>query len=59
MTDEDLAILVRLAGLERVLADFKADLLAAAEQAESQRRALERRLDPTAEPWPPMQPGRL
>jgi hypothetical protein len=55
MDDATLEALARAAGLERALAEFRADLRAAAEQVEKQRRTLGGVLGPTDEPWPPMQ----
>ncbi len=56
--DADLvAALARLAGLERALAAFPDDVLAAAVQALGHRDATQAHEDPAAEPWPPMRAG--
>lgn len=50
-------ILARAAGLEKALAEFPDDVLAAAEQALSNAGAVQVPADPAAEPWPPMRAG--
>jgi hypothetical protein len=55
MDDQTLEALARAAGLDRALREFRADLKAAAEQVERQRRTLREKLGPADEPWPPMQ----
>ena len=55
MDDQTLETLARAAGLERALKEFRADLAAAANQVEKQRRTLAQALDPADEPSPPMQ----
>ena len=42
------------AGLGIALAEFFDDVVAAAEQAERLKHALQRPTDPAAEPWPPI-----
>ena len=55
MADEKLLeLLARAAGLDVVWRDFRADLVAAAQQVEDQRQALSSAPPPVAEPWPPM-----
>ncbi len=55
--DTDLvAALARLAGLEKALAEFPDDVLAAAAQALGHRETMPAP-EPLAEPWPPMRPG--
>ena len=57
MADQNfLEALARAAGLDVVWRDFRADLVAAAQQVEDQRRVLNSAPPPVAEPWPPMQP---
>lgn len=51
--DAAAAALARAAGLEGALASFRADLDAAARQAEALRRALRMELDPEDAPWQP------
>jgi hypothetical protein len=56
-SDETIEMLARAAGLELAWAAHREEVIAAARQAALQRAALQE-LDPTAEPWPPMQvPG--
>jgi len=50
-------ILARAAGLEKALAEFPEDVLAAAAQALNNAGAVQVPADPAAEPWPPMRPG--
>ena len=49
--------LAKAAGLDKALADFPEDLLAAAEQALNNAGAVQVPTDPAAEPWPPMRAG--
>ena len=57
MADENfLEALAHAAGLEAVWRDFRADLVAAAQQVDDQRRVLNAELPPVAEPWPSMRP---
>lgn len=51
------ATLARLAGLEKALAAFPDDVLAAAAQALAHREVMQAPEDPAAEPWPPMRAG--
>jgi hypothetical protein len=56
--DQDMiASLARAAGLDKALADFPADVAAAARQALSNAGSFTVPADPAAEPWPPMRPG--
>jgi len=51
-------MLARAAGLTLAWAGYREEVIAAARQAAQQRAALQE-LDPTTDPWPPMQvPGR-
>jgi hypothetical protein len=50
-------ILARAAGLEKALAEFPDDVLAAAAQALNNAGAVQVPADPAAEPWPPMRAG--
>ena len=50
-------LLARAAGLEKALAEFPDDVLAAAEQALNNAGAVQVPADPAAEPWPPMRAG--
>ncbi len=52
------ATLARLAGLDRALAEFPDDVLAAAAQAELHRGVMQPPEDPAEEPWPPMRAAR-
>jgi hypothetical protein len=54
---EIVAALAREAGLDQALAEFPADVAAAAAQALATAGAIGVPLDPAAEPWPPMRPG--
>ena len=49
--------LARRAGLDKAVAEFPADVAAAAEQAESAVARMKAPSDPRAEPWPPMRAG--
>ncbi len=56
--DKDLiAKLAHEAGLDRALAEFPDDVMAAAQQALGNRDAIQYPIDPAAEPWPPMRAG--
>ncbi|MBN8891828.1 MAG: hypothetical protein BGP12_22305 [Rhodospirillales bacterium 70-18] len=58
--DKDLMLaLARRAGLDRALADFPADVAAAAAQATGHRDIIQPPADPAAEPWPPMRAAAL
>jgi hypothetical protein len=49
--------LARRAGLDKALAEFPEDVMAAAEQASGSLERMKAPTDPRAEPWPPMRPG--
>ena len=56
--DKDLIIaLARAAGLDKAVAEFPDDVLAAAQQAFGNAGAIAVPTDPTIEPWPPMRAG--
>ena len=57
MDQQFVAALARAAGLEKALAEFPDDVVAAAAQALDNAGAVKYPTDPAAEPWPPMQPG--
>jgi len=57
MDKELIATLARAAGLEKALAEFPADVAAAAEQALGNQGGIAYPADPAAEPWPPMRAG--
>ena len=50
-------VLARRAGLEKALAEFPDDVVAAAKQAADVAQKIRVPADPRAEPWPPMKPG--
>jgi hypothetical protein len=50
-------LLARRAGLDKALAEFPDDVVAAAEQASGSASKLKAPTDPRAEPWPPMRVG--
>lgn len=54
MTDLELDLLARRAGLGKALEEFRADVAAAAAEAERLQGLLKGRLAPGDEPWPPM-----
>ena len=54
MTDPELELIARAAGLKTALAQFRADVKAAAEEAERLRTTLKGPLTAADEPWPPM-----
>ncbi|MBV8537741.1 MAG: hypothetical protein JO128_19255 [Alphaproteobacteria bacterium] len=59
MTDTEIELIARAAGLKTALEQFRADVKAAAEEAERLRGAVTGTLTPQDEPWPPMRvPGR-
>jgi hypothetical protein len=53
--DPTVAALAKAAGLDKALAEFPADIEAAAAQAMGHAEAVLYPKDPAAEPWPPMQ----
>jgi hypothetical protein len=55
--DPIITALAKAAGLDKALAEFPADVQAAAEQAMNNTGAVRMPVDPAAEPWPPMQVG--
>ena len=55
--DPIIAALAQTAGLQKALAEFPDDVIAAAHQAMNNAGAVKVPTDPTAEPWPPMRPG--
>lgn len=57
MDRDRVSILAKAAGLEKALADYADDVIAAAEQALGNRSGIAYPTDPADEPWPPMQPG--
>ena len=57
MDEQFLQAMVRIAGLELALRDFREDVVAAASEALAKRGGFVEPADPAAEPWPPMQPG--
>jgi hypothetical protein len=57
MDKQLVAALVRAAGLEKALAEYPDDVMAAAEQSLNNAGAVKVPTDPTAEPWPPMRAG--
>ena len=50
-------LLARRAGLDKALAEFPEDVIAAAEQASGPIEKMKAPTDPRAEPWPPMRIG--
>ncbi len=54
MDDERAVKLATAAGLGRALEQCREDVIAAALEAESLRRALDATFSPSDEPWPPM-----
>jgi hypothetical protein len=50
-------LLARRAGLDKALADFPEDIVAAATQASGAAAKMKAPTDPRAEPWPPMRAG--
>ena len=55
--DPIIAALAQTAGLQKAIAEFPDDVIAAAQQAMNNAGAVKVPTDPTAEPWPPMRPG--
>jgi hypothetical protein len=58
MDKATMELLARHAGLGKALAEFPEDVAAAAEQASGAVHRMKAPVDPRAEPWPPMRPGR-
>lgn len=54
MTDAEIELIARAAGLKTALEQFRADVKAAAEEADRLRAALKGPLTAADEPWPPM-----
>jgi len=57
MDKELVAMLARVAGLDKALAEFPDDVVAAAEQALGNKGGIAYPAEPGAEPWPPMRAG--
>ena len=57
MDKASIELLARRAGLDKALAEFPDDVIAAATQAENAAARMKAPTDPRAEPWPPMQTG--
>jgi hypothetical protein len=57
MDDEIVELLARRAGLDKALAEFRDDVLAAARQTATVTQKLNAPTDPRVEPWPAMRPG--
>jgi thiamine pyrophosphate-dependent acetolactate synthase large subunit-like protein len=55
--DPIIAALARAAGLQKALAAFPEDVIAAAQQALNNAGVVKVPTDPAAEPWPPMRAG--
>jgi hypothetical protein len=55
--DPIIIALARAAGLDKALAEFPDDVLAAAAQALDNAHNIAVPVDPAAEPWPPMRAG--
>jgi hypothetical protein len=55
--DPVIEALARAAGLDKALALFPDDVVAAAASAMGNTHAVHIPTDPTVEPWPPMRPG--
>jgi len=54
MDDKDVEMRAGAAGLQKALAEFRDDVLAAAKVAEELHRAVQKPLSSSDEPWPPM-----
>lgn len=54
MTDLELDLIARRAGLAKALQEFRADVAAAASEAERLQGLLKDKLTPGDEPWPAM-----
>ena len=57
MDKATIELLARRAGLDKALAQFPADVAAAATQAAGVVGKIKQPTDPAAEPWPPMRAG--
>ena len=57
MDKEIIEMLARRAGLQKALAEFPDDVMAAAKQAGDVAAKI-KPVDPRAEPWPPMRAGK-
>jgi len=55
MTEADIELIARAAGLVAALEQYRGDVTAAAEEAERLRAVLKGPLTAADEPWPPMQ----
>ena len=58
MDKATMEMLARRAGLDKALAEFPADVEAAAKQAADVTSKIKPPASPAAEPWPPMRAGR-
>jgi hypothetical protein len=54
MTEAEIELIARTAGLTTALEQFRADVKAAADEAEKLRASLKGKLTAADEPWPPM-----
>ena len=57
MDRSEIDLLARRAGLDKALAEFPDDVVAAANQAAGAVERMRAPTDPRAEPWPPMRTG--
>lgn len=57
MDKAEIELLARRAGLDKALADFPDDVVAAATAAGNAAARMKMPIDPRAEPWPPMKTG--
>ncbi|MBS0547201.1 MAG: hypothetical protein JSR24_05590 [Proteobacteria bacterium] len=57
MDKEIIELLARRAGLQKAMAEFPDDVIAAARQAADVAATIVAPEDPRAEPWPPMRAG--
>lgn len=57
MNEQAILAIARAAGLDKAIAEFESDVLAAAYSAADARSAFTPTSDPTVEPWPPMKTG--
>lgn len=57
MDQAEIEFLARRAGLDKALAEFPDDVIAAANSAGSAVARMKAPTDPRAEPWPPMKAG--